>query len=783
MACAGKDFPATSTIDQATRPLADRARARLLEAYRLALATRAFCLVDRCAFDLVCLDVLEKTADSPTKEVYHDLAMEWVEEALAYAPRRTRFLDEGTQDPVTVRRAGIGPRLSLGFCIATELALLADDVELAKKLDEEGARVWQLAWAGVRGETFRLTFANDDQPHYHRLVTRMLNAGLNDEALNWTERLRSQALLDLIKSGVPDPRTGVVNDVRRTVSKGLEYCRSMQSLLRIDESVRIRAQEGVITGHGRSSVDIVDLAQLRGSLPPDTCILSYFIFGEDVWVWVIDRDKCNPMRLPASQDELRRLVGQWRVRLYPERARGVGGVRPLTSPPSYDSHSDTTTRRLHDLLIRPIQTAADPYGHWCVVPHDCLKRLPFAALSDGEKLCGRSHSISYAAGLTVLHQSRNRRPKAMKRIVCLGNPDVDEPGYELPHAEVEVKRVAALMPESRVFVNEEATLTNLLASAGQADILHVASHSVPVDEHGNRALLLSPSPEYPAKVQYFDLYQLRSPAFLACLSACGSGLGEEVAGDEVLGLSRGFLAAGIPTILISLWDVPDATTADLMEEFYRRLSDNDPAVALQKAQLAVSEKHPAPWHWAAFVIYGDWAPPAPDAFQVEAPNEGPTCRDLAGRWSADRYYFEFEVEDMRIIGGTIRERILGRRRLLPGEMLSELRVVGDVRPGIIESPGHAEFGYKIDQQEGRAWIDRHPDGTLHLSMASGGQVIRHAFRKVDAGPATAPPSTPSRLQQPRPQRGLPRRPTRSLRGHRGPPVQTREGYHPPIEVK
>jgi HEAT repeat protein len=61
-------------------------------------------------------------------------------------------------------------------------------------------------------------------------------------------------------------------------------------------------------------------------------------------------------------------------------------------------------------------------------------------------------------------------------------------------------------------------------------------------------------------------------------------------------------------VVLSLWDVPDRSTADLMAAFYERLKGDDVAVALQRAQQAVAARHPAPWHWAAFVVYGDWAP-------------------------------------------------------------------------------------------------------------------------------------------------------------------------------
>ena len=88
------------------------------------------------------------------------------------------------------------------------------------------------------------------------------------------------------------------------------------------------------------------------------------------------------------------------------------------------------------------------------------------------------------------------------------------------------------------------------------------------------------------------------------LSACETGLGKIASGDDVIGLTRGFLYAGARSIVASLWEVDDAATAQLMEAFYRNLGHGDKREALRLAQIETRARYPQPWYWAAFNVLG-----------------------------------------------------------------------------------------------------------------------------------------------------------------------------------
>ena len=102
-----------------------------------------------------------------------------------------------------------------------------------------------------------------------------------------------------------------------------------------------------------------------------------------------------------------------------------------------------------------------------------------------------------------------------------------------------------------------------------------------------------------------EIFDLKLNAELVVLSACDTGRGK-ITGDGVIGLSRSLITAGVPSIIVSLWSVPDAPTADLMTKFYRNFQQTgNKAQALRQAMLTTIETHPNPKDWAAFTLIGE----------------------------------------------------------------------------------------------------------------------------------------------------------------------------------
>jgi len=190
-------------------------------------------------------------------------------------------------------------------------------------------------------------------------------------------------------------------------------------------------------------------------------------------------------------------------------------------------------------------------------------------------------------------------------MLLLGNPDLGRPDMDLPGAEAEVRAIKAIWPGSTVLLRKSATKGAIDKAGGLFRIIHVAAHGeFASDQPLNSRLLLAPEGSDNGQLTAGDLYGLRLNADLVTLSACETGMGKVLSGDDVVGLTRGFLYAGANSIVASLWPVSDEETKFLMTSFYGNLKRMPKADALRQAQLETKKKYPHPFYWSAFQLTG-----------------------------------------------------------------------------------------------------------------------------------------------------------------------------------
>ena len=146
-------------------------------------------------------------------------------------------------------------------------------------------------------------------------------------------------------------------------------------------------------------------------------------------------------------------------------------------------------------------------------------------------------------------------------------------------------------------------------------IVHFATHSFSDSEHPELSALAFSMVDQHGNAQdglvgLQDIYNLNLPADLVVLSACETGLGKEIKGEGLMGLTRGFMYAGATRVVASLWKVDDVATAELMRRFYTAMEQQEirPAAALQKAQIEMwrQARWRDPYYWAGFELQGEW---------------------------------------------------------------------------------------------------------------------------------------------------------------------------------
>ncbi len=187
----------------------------------------------------------------------------------------------------------------------------------------------------------------------------------------------------------------------------------------------------------------------------------------------------------------------------------------------------------------------------------------------------------------------------------IGEPPQQLP--QLPGAEKEALAIASLF-HTQAITGKDATKAAVIKRLQQARIVHLATHGLLDDFNGlgvPGAIALAPDSQDNGLLTANEILDLRLNAELVVLSACDTGQGN-ITGDGVIGLSRTLITVGAPSVIVTLWSIPDSPSALLMAEFYRQLQQNpDKAQALRQAMLTTMKQYPNPSDWAAFTLIGE----------------------------------------------------------------------------------------------------------------------------------------------------------------------------------
>ncbi|MBP6820999.1 MAG: CHAT domain-containing protein, partial [Acidobacteria bacterium] len=190
----------------------------------------------------------------------------------------------------------------------------------------------------------------------------------------------------------------------------------------------------------------------------------------------------------------------------------------------------------------------------------------------------------------------------------------------LPFSRDEATEIAKLFPAGKadLFLDKNATEENAKTKdlLGQYGIVHFSTHGLPHEDRPRFSSLIMSSPAKAKQdtatiedgwLSAYEIFNLKLKANLVVLSACETGLGKEVKGEGLMSLTRAFMYAGAPSVVVSLWKVNDAASKDLMVAFYRQLRGGEKlsySEALRRAQLEMIGKGNAPKFWAPFVLVG-----------------------------------------------------------------------------------------------------------------------------------------------------------------------------------
>ncbi|MBI3694579.1 MAG: CHAT domain-containing protein [Acidobacteria bacterium] len=340
----------------------------------------------------------------------------------------------------------------------------------------------------------------------------------------------------------------------------------------------------------------------------DSTLLAYWVGEEAAYLWVFRPGVAvQGFRLPASKERLRRLAAE------------AADKNKLDRKESFCE--------LYKLLVEPARSLLPKQegSLLTIVPHGPLFQVSFAALADERgRYLAEDYALHYVpAGAVLAFTGRKKRQDLARAPAYLVVADPTsapplpdgQPMPPLPGARREAEAVAGAAPGSAVtLAGPEAQPENVRRMAAGKAVLHFATHSIIRDDRPMESFLALEGGKLTAQ----DVYGLTLEADLVFLSACRTGLGR-ISGDGIVGLTRAFFYAGVPSVVATLGEIADAPTARLVEEFYRRFRESgNKSAALRAAQLQLLSELRAgkvkagsitlsehPVFWANFVLQGE----------------------------------------------------------------------------------------------------------------------------------------------------------------------------------
>ena len=418
----------------------------------------------------------------------------------------------------------------------------------------------------------------------------------------------------------------------------------------------------------------LSLAEIQQQvLDKDSLLLEYALGPIESYLWVVSADSITSYVLPKRKEineQARQVYKLLTARNEYKRMETDEQRRARIQ--QADAAYPQAAAKLSEMILSPAASLL-AHKRLIIVADGALQYIPFAALSNPlktkkyEPLVARNEIVNLpsASTIAILRRETQGRKESAKTLAVIADPvfsDSDErvknisikpasgqatraltgedtrlllrlDDDDTPAAEKVMRRINRL-PFTRQEAND---ITNLVSKEETLELLdfdanrdratnpemgnyryvHFASHGyINTEQPQLSAIILSlvdkdgkPQPQG-GFLRTIDLYNLNLPVDMVVLSACETGLGKEVKGEGLVGFTRGFMYAGAPRVVVSLWSVSDKATAKLMERFYKRMLKKEmtPAAALRAAQKRMldEKKWAAPYYWAAFVLQGEW---------------------------------------------------------------------------------------------------------------------------------------------------------------------------------
>lgn len=476
---------------------------------------------------------------------------------------------------------------------------------------------------------FRAGFVEDKQLVYEDAIALTLRLGDAERGLEYVERAKSRALLDLLTHRVHlgiqarQPADQVLVDELTTLrTRRDQLYRRLES----SEEMKTRGWSLLSTEQLETQQEIVGLEQqiterwhkllihnadyardatlwqvysepVRPLLPPDTTLVEYFVVHGQLVAFVANATGVVAQPLSCTVTEIEQTLRLLLLNLNRVMQSTAAQLPALTH------NVKGILQRLYRVLWAPIQPLLETGHSVIVAPYGPLHYIPFHALYDGARYLLEAYEITYLPSASLLRHLQTVPPSTQGAFVYGHSL-----GGKLPSTQQEARQVAEMLHVQPRLENELA-LADLPAMLATSRLIHLATHG----DFRSDNPLFSGLIVGDQCLTTLDVFNLRLQASLVTLSACQTGRSQVQGGDELAGLMKAFLSAGAASLILTLWPVFDTTTMHLMTDFYGNLMKGQAkSAALRTAQLAflqgANPDQAHPYFWAPFMLVGNRGP-------------------------------------------------------------------------------------------------------------------------------------------------------------------------------
>lgn len=340
---------------------------------------------------------------------------------------------------------------------------------------------------------------------------------------------------------------------------------------------------------GEQNAEINNLQKLLGT---QKVLIEFINFDGNLSAFVINDKKIHFIADLAKEDEIIALLESLQFQFGALRY----GVKVLDKfLLELKKRADFYLQKLYEKLLKPLESFIGKRD-LVIVPVGALYYVPFHALSDGKNYVIETREIVYTPSATVWRKLSAKPARKLENALLIGFAD-----ESIPLVNQEIKALEKIFKASKSFTDEKATFLAYTENASKFDVLHLACHGQFRPENP----LFSNLHLADGFVTVRDICSQKLKAEIVTLSACETGLNKIFAGDEILGLARGFLSAGASSLILSLWAVNDEATTELMKIFYTELQNGEAvSAALRKAQGNFIKQGFHPYFWSPFALVG-----------------------------------------------------------------------------------------------------------------------------------------------------------------------------------